>query len=747
MKYLVYITSIFALIILVAVSAEAKNIHGTVFGKDGDGKTYPLVQAVVRWLNSDKGTLTDRNGDFEITRSKSSAKLVISYIGYKKDTLDIQAEQDNLEIYLTAEFSTEDIIVSANAPAIIANKSSVRNSTEITLQGLRKAACCNLAESFVTNPSIDVSYSDAVTGAKQIELLGLKQIYTQMMAENIPTLRGLASTFGLSYIPGPWMESIQVSKGAASVAAGYESITGQINVEYKKPESTEPLFVNLYANNEERFEGDLTSKLSLTDHIHTGLLVHFNNSSKKFDNNSDGFLDQPMEKQYNIMNRWDILFSNLDIFFGVKLLNEERKGGQEKYWTSSNTDSLYGIKINTERYEIFGKIGYIFPTKNYNSLAFMYTASYHKQNSFFGLNNYDAKQNSFFAKLIYELHFGNLHTDKTEEGNEVHKIQAGLSYQFDDYNETIFNANHYRNELVPGAFAEYTYNGVKDLTLVGGMRVDEHNIYKTMLTPRFHLRYKINDDAVFRASVGKGYHMPNVYAENSSFLASSREFKIDENLKPEKAWNYGVNLSYDIHLFGILFTLNGEYYRTDFENQIIVDLDRSTREVNFYNLKGKSYSNSLQFDLTFTPIEKFDITAAYRLNDVKMTIDNQLREKPFISKNKAFLNFAYSTLLDEWKFDFTIDYNGGGRLPDTQNNPSEYRKSDSFKSFVLLHSQITRSFDKFDVYLGVENLTDFVQKNPIIAAAEPFGKYFDSSMIWGPLMGRKVYLGLRLNLL
>jgi outer membrane receptor for ferrienterochelin and colicins len=746
--------SLYISIVILILSGSfviAKDLSGKVYGIDANQEKAELAGVTVFWMNTSIGTFADSEGNFTIPFTDETNKLVLSMTGYTKDTIIVSRDQTFLEIELISSLTTDEVNVYANQPGTILEKAEIVNTSTITSKGLRKAACCNLSESFQTNPSVDVEFSDAVTGAKQIKLLGLNGTYTQLMTEKVPNMRGIASTFGLAYVPGTWMKSIQISKGAASVTSGYESITGQINVEYKEPETSDPLFLNLYANNFGVYEMNFDTKYQFSEDFGAMLLGHGSFKNVKMDNNHDSFLDMPMGNQASLMNRWVYKSDNLHGRWIVKALYEDRKGGQSGFYPSENQD-YYGIGIKTQRYEFYGKTGYVFDTEAFSSMALIYSGSYHDQESFFGKRDYDALQKSAYLNLIYESDVQWKEHDHSEhEGEEHHdtpldKVSIGASFQLDNYNETFIDQGIDRNEIVPGVYAEYTFSGIKDITLTSGIRADFHNLYGTLVTPRFHLRYQFDPATVFRASAGKGHRVANIFSENTGLMASSRTFIIDEDLKPEEAWNYGVNLTTDLSIFDMLFTINSEFYRTDFINQVIVDVDRSATDVHFYNLDGKSYSNSFQTDITFAPFRRFDVMMAYRMNDVKMTIDGELLEKPLLSRHKAFLNLMYTTSDNGWEFDMTLEYNGEGRLPNTSTYPAEYRLGSHYKPFGQLHGQITKRFDSFDVYIGGENLTNYMQPTPILGYDQPFGNFFDTSIVWGPIAGRKIYAGMRMNI-
>jgi outer membrane receptor for ferrienterochelin and colicin len=840
------------LMMIAPLALSAKEIKGKVTGEDFDGKSSPLESARVIVLDYKLGTLTDNNGEFKLSLPENAKYIVVSYIGYAKDTIDVSNTKEFYPVKLISNVSTDEIEVSAASPDNIRSL-GVSNIQTITGRGIRKAACCNLGESFITNPSVDVEFTDAVTGAKQIQLLGLHGTYSQILTEKIPNLRGLSSVYGLSYIPGSWMESISISKGTSTVESGFESITGQINVGFKRPEDSEKLFLNFYGNQNERFEANFNTAHQLGDGVYAMLLGHASTQQHEMDVNNDGFLDQPLVNQINVMGRFRTEGDFHESRSGIKVLHEDRVGGQTGFDPDNNPDNLYGIDIVTKRYEAYTKNGFIFDTEQFQSIGTMASFIHHKQNSTFGTRPYDAEQNSVYLNVNYQTEFDMFmnkevehdhdgdgvpdhgdeahedeahqehgdevehdhdgdgipdHSDEAHEdeshrehgeevdhdhdgdgvpdhGDEAHEEEAheehaeeahaeeeehvfeehysdevhhedpetnfafsgGFSFQYDNYIETLGDTLMRRNETVPGVYGELKFLGVSNMTLVGGLRADFHNEYGTFYSPRAHASYQFQEGTILRASAGKGFHIANIISENVALLASSRDFVVREQLRPEEAWNYGINLTHDMVLFNWIVTANLDFYRTVFLNQVITDIDQSANKAIFYNLDGESYSNSFQADIVTELFEGMVLSAAYRMNDVKMTIDGELMDKPLSSKHKGFVNLAYSLFgEDEWMFDFTVDIKGGGRLPNTSNNPAEYQLGERYEGFTMLHAQITKDFDIFEVYLGAENLTDYLQPNPVLAADDPWGEYFDSSIVWGPLVGRKFYMGIRYEL-
>ncbi|MCF0050363.1 TonB-dependent receptor [Dyadobacter sp. LJ53] len=725
---------------LVSSSLFAQRITGSVNEQVPDNKDLkPITGANVYWSGTTQATATDTSGHFNIPRSAQSNLLVISFVGFRNDTVKIGAEND-LQVVLQSDQTLNEVVVRGNTSTI--DRLSPHQTEIITTRALAKAACCNLSESFETNASVSVSYADAVTGSKQIQMLGLNGTYIQTNIENIPSIRGLASTFGLNFVPGTWIQSIDVGKGAGSVVNGYESMTGQINVEMQKPDSREKLYLNTYINNFGRAEVNLNLATQLNEKWSTGLLTHASTLRNRVDKNDDGFLDMPLYTQYNVVNRWKYQSEKVMAQFGVKALYEDRLGGQTDFDKEmKGTTQAYGFGARVNRYEFFSKIARLFPDKPYKGLGFIVNASLHDSKSYFGLNNYDGTQKTLYGNLIYQSIIGNTN----------HSYKTGLSYLLDNYNELYKDIRLARNESVPGAFFEYTYNNLDKFVLVAGGRVDFHNLYGTQWTPRLHLKYSLTDQTTLRASAGKGFRVSNPLAEYYGNLVSSRAVQFRESIRPEVSWNYGASVTQEFKLGGMSGNLIVDFYRTNFENQLVADME-DPRYIRFYNLEGNAYANSFQAEANFTPIKRLEFKLAYRLFDVKQSIrnvydQNVLLPRMMVSRDRVLFNAGYALPYDKWKFDATVQWNGKRRIPymghvDDHHMPENLASTMS-PSFYNFNAQVTRTFPKWDIYLGGENLANFRQKNPILSANDPFGQHFDAGMAWGPVVGRMIYAGIR----
>lgn len=722
-------------------SGFAQNvIEGTVY-EVVDGRQQPLPGVNVYWKIANVGTVTDEHGHYSIELHPVYKCLVFSFVGYENDTVHHMANPQHYDHVMTHQLTLDEVEIASRQRAQYVTSIDPRHIEHITGEALRRCACCSLAESFETNASVDVAYADAVTGAKQIELLGLSGLYTQMMTENMPNFRGLASSFGLSYVPGTWMHGISVSKGASSVRNGYESISGQINVDYKEPEAdkSEQVFVNLFTNTMLMSELNFNARVKVGKNDGLMLLGHIGFNPMKMDGNGDGFIDDPVTKQYSAFLRYN--HPNTGHFgckLGVKALKESRLSGQMDFDPAHRLDDgydLYGIGINTERYEGFAKTGFIFDRPE-TSLGIQQQVTYHKLNSYFGLKDYNATQFSYYANILFDSYIVNTH----------HKYSIGASYSYDNYDELLNDSLMHRVEQVPGAFAEYVFSDDHHWTVIGGFRADYNTYYNLMFyTPRLHVRFRTDNELALRLSAGKGYRSPNVLAENSTMLASSRQILFLDTPKMEEAWNFGINLSKHFDVGEKEIQLLVDAYRTDFVNQIVIDRDADAHQIRIYNLDGKSYSNCAQIQVDYELFRNFDVSAAFRFTDVRMTINDTLREKPFVNRYKGLLTLSYAP--GTWQFDLVTQFNGDSRIPDLSGNATAVADGQVMERspfYVMMSAQVTKKLgEHWEIYAGSENLTNYKQSHPLVAASDPFGNDFDAAMVWGPLSGIRGYLGVR----
>lgn len=753
---------------------RAQDLRGTV--RDADNQ--PLVGASVYWEGTTIGAGTDADGAFLLHRVKGYDKLIASYLGYENDTLRVAGGVERIDFTLKSEgVALEDVVVEGNLSGNFVKRDGIVKNEMISFAGLCKMACCNLAESFENSASVTVGYSDAISGARQIKMLGLAGTYTQILDENRPIMRGLSAPYGLSYTPGMWLNSIQVSKGVASVTAGHEAITGQINLEHRKPTDDERLFVNLYLDDELRPEANISTAFPVTKDkkLSSVILLHgsMDTDVRKMDHNDDGFRDLPLSDQINIANKWLYAADNgTQIRWGWKFVQENRLGGMLDYKNSMRDEmrekwdepgTLYGSKIRNRGANGYFKIGTPLGPSVYDpdekdemrsNLAFVADFDHFNENAYFGLNDYRGNENALAMNLMYNHYF-------TYRSSLIVGAQAQLQY----YRESLANNTPWiaasparlydfdRDEQEVGAYAEYTY-AIKDkFSVVAGVRGDYNAFYdKFFVTPRGHIRWNITPSTTLRGSAGLGYRSTNVITDNIGMLATGREIVIpdfDGFNRLEKALTVGGSLT---QTFGLInaddATLSFDYFRTQFYNSVIADQEYNADQILLYSSDKRSYTDTYQIDFSWTPVERLDIFATFRYTNSEMTIDRPdgttaRVERPLVSQYKTLLNIQYATKFRRWVFDATAQLNGPARIPTQTGNLADDRYSPRYPMFF---AQVSRKVGKFDIYAGCENIADYRQHDPILNADKPFSTGFNSMNVWGPLMGRKFYVGLRLNI-
>lgn len=658
--------------------------------------------------------------------------LLVSFGSYSQDTL-------------------QEIKVNVKRKSLQKSYTLTGNTTLITSKELLKSACCNLAESFETNPSIDVNFSDALTGTKQIKMLGLTSPYLMITQENIPSVRGASQAFGLSFTPGPWIESIQITKGAGSVVNGFESISGQINTELVKPLTDIPVLLNAYGSTDSRFELNGNFNLKLSDKWATSLLLHGNMRNSKMDKNDDGFLDNPLQKQVNLINRYQ--YYNQETgwvsFINFQFMDDKKQMGQVDFNPDRDrgTTNYWGSEIDTKKVDVSSKVGYVFKDMPYQSIGFQNAFSSYNQDSYFGLNGYNIKQNSFYSNLIFNSIIS----------NDKNKFATGLNFTYDDYSEFINTTDYSRIDNTIGAFFEYTYNNEDNFSMILGGRVDYGNRLGVFATPRLHVKYNPWVKGVLRFSAGRGKRSANIFAENQNLFASSRIFDVQNaggklyGFDPEIAWNYGLSFMQGFSLFGQSGDVSVDFYRTNFQNQVVVDLMESPQSVVFHSLDGVSYANSFQLEFNYELARHLELRSAYKYYDAQTDYLSGTFQRPLQAKHRFFGNLGYETpILDkgqQWKFDFTYNWIGEQQLPNTASNPEAFRLPENSPAYSLMNAQITRTFSSvFEVYVGGENIGNYKQSPAIVDAKNPFGSYFDATIMYAPVFGQMYYAGLRFKI-
>jgi outer membrane cobalamin receptor len=713
-------------------------IKGLIQGADGSQKK-PIYGAKIKLLQAKTGTVSREDGTFELVLPKELPDtLVISAFGYNPDTL-IVSKKDRftaLNVILYSDKLLPEILIEYRKNGHSISRLKTLHVEELTAIELRKAACCNLSESFETNASVDVNITDAVSGAKKIQMMGLDGVYTQIQMENIPYLRGLESAFGLSSLSGTWIESIQITKGTGNVVNGYESMAGLVNLELKKPDEMEKIYLNVYQNIFGRSEFNFNKGIILNPKWSTGFLGHVSSTYGNIDRNKDAFRDLPTGDNTAFMNRWAYKGKKMEAQFGINFYRDRKVGGQTSFFRNeeNQVDSInYGVLINSKHIDIYGKTGF-FGKRPMQSLGIVYNIKLQEIDGFFGLKTFSGLEKRGYINVIYDDIIG----------TSDHTIKIGTSFVAIDISQQADTLLQKRMELVPGIFAEYTYTG-RRLTGVFGSRYDYHSIFGGQFSPRVHLKYLLSEMTDLRFTAGKGWRVPNFIIDNISLLASSKQWIAPSETKPEISWNIGGSLVHEMKIFERKATISLDFYHTRFENQLIIDRDETVNTVVFSNLKNSSFSNSFQTEFSFSPIKNLDIRLAYKFLDVQSKYGNEMRQQVMIPRHRGFINLAYRSRNKRWEYDFTCSIFSPSRLPIQRDMTNDTLLISDMKSrmYPMINAQITHIYKKFDFYIGGENLTNSVQKNPIIDAANPFGSKFDATNIFMPITGINIYVGIR----
>jgi len=735
MKYLLYLS-----FILFSFGSFTQ-VRGIVYGSDTLQKSK-IFGARIVLLQNDIKLITDEEGKFEFNLPKNLPDtMVIKAMGYYPDTLFLGKEDrfSNFQIVLYSVQLIPEIVVSYKKGTKSISKLKSLLVEEISSDELKKAACCNLSESFETNASVDVSISDAVSGAKQIQMMGLAGVYTQIQMENIPYLRGLESAFVLNSIPGTWVNSIQITKGTGTVVNGYESMAGLINIEIKKPDEMEGLFVNGYGNIFGRGELNLHSGMHLgkSKKWSTGIFAHGSTLQAKLDQNNDGFKDIPTGYNAAFMNRWSYHGNRFETQFGINTYIDEKVGGQLNFSRSLpiTTQSAYGVLNKTKHIDVFAKTGFLFKGKPFRSIGILYNVKYQETDAIFGLRNFKGIEKRAYINAIYDDIIG----------STLHKTRMGISAVYADFSQNQDSISDDRLEIVPGVFGEYTYTGIRLVNVIGA-RLDYHNLYGAIFSPRLHTKYTLSEKTDLRFTAGRGWRVPNYMIDNLSLLATGRTWVAPAEIKPEISWNIGGSIVQEFKFLKQKASIVLDYYYTFFENQLVVDRDVSKSTIVFTNLADKSYSHSFQAELAFALSKTIDVRAAYKYLDVKAIYNSLLQAKVMVPTHRGFLNLGYHSRNKRWSVDATGSLFGKSRLPLTLlSNGLSTTQNESFV-FPMISGQITHVYKKWEFYIGGENLGNYTQNNPILDAANPFSTTFDATRVWAPVMGTMIYGGFRYSI-
>ncbi|MBO6517977.1 MAG: TonB-dependent receptor [Bacteroidia bacterium] len=720
-----------------SLSLSAQVITGHVYELDKK-KKVPLEGAMIRELGFPNGSLTDSSGKFSINVNLIPAELEVSFVSFDKDTIHVEDSKTTYEVVLRpAAGSLGKTEINRRRKTYGVRSIDPKTTINLNEREFQKAACCNLSESFENAPAIDVSFTDAVTGTKQIKMLGLDGVYTSITREFMPSVRGLNSFYGLSFIPAAWVNGIQITKGAGSVVNGFESMTGQINIEMKKPFGEEDFMLDQFVSESGRSETDLMIRKDINLHLATSLFGRFSTRPLEMDRNNDGFMDMPTGNQFQVMNRWQFYTDKgYEGQLNASYNNDSRKAGQ--IGDSPN----YGVNIENEQFDVWGKLGKANKKKPYQSFGSQYAFNTISSQTVYGNDSNQkvlkTKGRTAYANVMHQSIIGNTN----------HGYKAGVSLLSDWVEESYDTFQFDRIEHTLGSFVEYTWKPDTTWIVVVGARGDYSSIFGFFPTARIHAKKVLNKgNTTVRLSAGNGRRTANYFAQNQNILIASREMIVNTRngetpgLLQERSNNAGISVHHKFKLTYMPSELQVDFFRTAFLDELLVNRETSGQTI-LQPLENSTIANSAQVQLDVQPMRRTEIRLAYRMFDVSSVYNGERMQKPLIAQHRGFVNLTQRNR-KKWQLSTTVQLYGKQRLPGFEKVGSEM-KTEYSPVFMLLNAQLSKKTKKsIEYYLGVENLFNRRQNNPINGAENPYGADFDAAMVWGPIFGRMIYGGFR----
>ncbi|MCC6688880.1 MAG: TonB-dependent receptor [Saprospiraceae bacterium] len=738
MKY--FIGSI--MLLCTVISGYSQTLKGTLQSYSGD----KIDHAEIKWLGDVIGTYTEEDGTYELERSKVSDKLLISAIGFYSDTVEVEAGLTQFDIKMTPIRQLTEVTVSSKRQDSYVSTLQTKNVETLTAHELKNAPCCSLSESFETNATVDVVQTDAVTGTKEIQMLGLKGIYTQVLLENKPDFGGIGSAYAMDFVPGTWIDAIQISKGASTVVNGYQSITGQINVELIKPNKGKPLYINAYGNHEGRYEANVVLNKKYKSPWSQGLLMHASGQQNRSDHDHDSFIENVLRSTYSGVYRLFYTGDIWDVQLNFTGAYDDRKSGQYAHkHILDDSEGLYHINQTNKRFEVFGKAAFLGMKGEKESFGFQWHAIHHDLNNFIGYRSLLANETDLLANLLY----------KNRIGNNNNTIEFGLNGQIDNIKQNYENMPLNYNDRTAGLHAEYAYSNkdahstasafMKNFGIVAGIRLDNHSQQGWFVVPRVNVKYNFTDETILRFSAGRGLRRALPFTDYINRMANNRTWVVQANLPLEDAWNIGGNFTQSFTLKERNGQIALDAYQVLFNQQVIIDMDESAKNVYIYALDGKSQSTTIQVSGQYEIFAGMNLKAAYKYSGVKLDYLEGYRDAVFVPKDRWLFTAAYKTPNQKWMFNLLANYTGKMRLPDTDGIPESVLGLNKEESnpFWRFDFQTTYFAKNFEIYSGIENFMDYRQKSPILDHHNPFGEYFDAGRVYAPLNGRMFSLGVR----
>ncbi|NOT36636.1 MAG: TonB-dependent receptor [Saprospiraceae bacterium] len=714
-------------------------VTGTVV----DSKNQGLEGVMVFFLNTTVGTRTLKDGSFVIEKPNNENRLVIRYLGFKEDTLILKDDQTQLFLQLKEGVDLQDVTITGTRSSHSFSLLNPQNVETLTSKEFRKAACCSLAESFQTSNTVDLAYSNAVVGNREIQFLGLRGMYTQQLVENRPVFTGILNTFGYDFIPGTWLDQINIQKGASSALHGAQSMTGAINTGLKKPDLDYPVYVNGYADYHGRFEGNLHLNKSWSDFDHSGIYLHASRHSGFRDHNKDGFFDDAKNNLLNGMIKNTFFGTSWEGMVNAQALHNTRSGGEV------NDQGKYSFQQTITHTNLSGNLGYVGFENPSQSTGSIYDLAFSELYGSFGTEHqFSNKEKRGLIQFIYSHAFS----------DDKHKITVGPALTYNEAHEKLTGLNnfdHHYKEITPGIFADYDIkfgemecDDLKRWIISTSHRLEYIKSSKLFWTPRASLRYNIDEEWTTRLSIGRGYRFFRLVSDQLSLLTTNRMWIINDLPEYESSWNYGLNLVGKPTIFNKAAELNFDFYVTRFEEQLVLDLDADipTRPLAiFSSLNGDSRAVVLSGTFSYPITNQITAKTGLRYQDTKQTNSTGFRDQVMIPKWRGLLSIDFESTDKKWLCNFATHYIGKMRLPDKTYYPGDliHDHREYSKPYFHLQAQANYTYQLWEFYVGCENITNYTQHQAIIDPLNSSGPFFNASEIYAPINGIKPYIGFK----
>lgn len=737
-------------LLLLALGADAQRlVKGNVYDVQGG---LPVAFASVVAQGTTIGTQTDEQGRFELSLPETTKALVISYVGFATDTLQLQPGKNSYRINLQSTGRRMDEVVVTGTMKEVSRMDSPIPVEIFTPQFFKKNPTPSLFDALDIVNGVKPQINCNVCNTGDIHINGMEGPYTMILIDGMPIVSGLATVYGLSGIPNSLVERLEVVKGPASSLYGSEAMGGVINVITKKAERAPLLSVDVMGTTWQEYNADVAGKVSIGK-VHNLAGVSYYNYNVKHDKNNDGFTDMALQNRISLFNKLSVERTDDRITsIAGRYVYENRWGGQTDWnqdWRGS--DSIYGESVYTKRWELIGM--YQLPMKEKVFTQFSY--NHHLQDSYYGNTPYMANQQVAFAQAYWD-----------KQLTAKHSLLLGTSYRYTYYDDNTpatatGDSTNLRNKPattpLPGAYIQDEWAFAKRHKLLLGYRYDYDRNHGHIHSPRVAYKWDVNDNNTLRASFGTGYRVVNLFTEDHAALTGARDVIIVSALNPERSYNSNLNYVLKIPTDGLYIGIDATAFYSYFTNKIVGDFDSDPNKIIYDNLDGHAVSQGISVNTDFTFNVPFKLTVGATYMDVYLNQDDgtgtlKRTAQMYAPKWSGNLIASYTFTKQLLTIDLTTKWNGPMRLPIL---PNDYRPEYS-PFYAIANIQVTKRFSRqFEVYAGIKNLLNFVPKDPIMRPFDPFDKNtedpvsnpygytFDPSYNYASMQGIRGFAGFR----